>query len=193
MGAASSETLTLTVANAFDSPLRIGGTKITSIVEEDAGQTSLGLSSLQYISAKKIDPDTGEEVEERRELSFNVVKIPDTSSVGSLYKINSNGDYEIYEPSLVDGHANISLAELQTLQFSPLPNYSTNVANSSVTGNLLIFEVSDGVSTPVVEVVDIFVTPVNDAPTLDSSGATSTYLAPPSTLAVLRKTRLPGR
>ena len=127
----------------------------------------MGLNSLQYVAAKKIHPDTGEELDQRRELTFTIARTPDSSTVGSLYKINSDGAYEIYEPAK---DATITLNELQNLQFKPVTNYSTDIG-SNAPENKLIFEVSDGVSTPVVEVVEIFVTPINDAPTATFSTA----------------------
>ena len=56
-GASISEALTITVANAFDSPLRIGGTQIKALIDEDSDRTSLGLNNLQYVSAKKVGPE----------------------------------------------------------------------------------------------------------------------------------------
>ncbi|MBM4077009.1 MAG: tandem-95 repeat protein, partial [Planctomycetes bacterium] len=162
-----SETVNISVRGIPDQPLRVGANNFNLTIAEDAYEVSMGLQDLAYqgdydASSGTADSSTGfidPGTRTRLPLTFDVKEIP-SANFGVILGPD-NAPINI---------GTITLTTLQSLRFRP----KKNVNSTAYPAQKLVFEVSDGVSSPLVEVVTINVIPVNDAPEL-ASGTPSPF------------------
>jgi VCBS repeat-containing protein len=151
-GAFISATNTFSITPLNDPPRRLDTNGPRSLfLIEDAPATTLGLANLAWatgaqrnLNTDQLQQITGDEA--LQTLSFSITALPD-SAIGSLL---------LADNTPVTQGQTLSLAQLQSLRFSPTPNAYGNTAFS--------YTVTDSAGASTSESFSISVLPVNDLP-----------------------------
>ena len=157
-GGTAQATATITVNPVNDAPILLTGSVNNLTVNEDSGLTSLGLGSVTYGLGGGSDEST-------QNLTYDVTVIPDSNFFGKIY--------------LADGTTQVTtgsytLAEIQGMQFAPNANesgisfFSFNVQDDGGTAS--------GGSDILGQSIQITVNPINDAPSVTTTGTSLAYV-----------------
>ena len=152
------ESLTITVTEVNDQPVRTAGSVSNLTVAEDSGLTSLGLGSLAYSNGGGSD-------ESGQILTYTVTAVP-ASTLGDVVLADGT--------TVVNASDVLTLTQLQGLQFRTAANTNGGPATFSFT--VTDDGTTNGGADPqaIAESMTITVTAVNDAPVTSNAAAGGT-------------------